>query len=780
MNRSAVQKNLFNALIESYNSDKDLFSSYGDVVTLKRGRDDQDKDEEPSAGSNRGTKRRRSGKEESSKEATQKESKSTSSSKGNDDVSPAKEVTDVDARLWNLPCSQIPDREWNKTKTLKINNLTQDVLTGLTYDLMKGTSKSVVELQYHLEENARGRQVIPFDHFINNDLEYLKGGSLSQRYTTSITKTKAVEYGHEKWIEDKLSTTSMPTGEHITEIMEFFGYKHLEEIIVRRQDDQLYKFREGDFKRLRRQDIEDMLLLLVQGKLTNLNLDERFALNVALRMYTRRIVIQERVEDLQLAVKSYQKKINLSKSDLYRSDLRKKTPYTAYPDIQGIIYQDDMDRNCLMRTDELHKFSDGTLNYVRTALNDIATGIQMEYLPKRKWTKQDKQRARVMINVIDKKLKDRRFYTLAGNPVKEILLKLNLPDHRLPVPVISVGNLTWGGNGKTPMVEFIASWFEKDVGVSPLILTRGYGGADEARMLQRHFIGTSVKIGVGANRAVTAASFLHKHGFIYPLDIACFEKPIPKGVASGKIGVAILDDGMQHISMWHDLDIVMVNALSPWGNHHLIPLGPLREPLTAFSRAHAAVIHHADMVPDQSLSVIESTILEKNRFLPVYRSAMTPSHFFKAPNVSNPVALGVLSEKIVLCLSAIGSPDSFVQRIEKMGPVHVDRLDYSDHHQFRHEDIKMIRAKLEDLNNNFGSKPTVVVTEKDYDRDSEILGGLYPFDVLVLCCKMQIISHNGCSEDSFKNMLVQSLSRNFCACYGVTRITTLDHAKLDV
>ncbi|GJS25502.1 hypothetical protein Tco_0454134 [Tanacetum coccineum] len=76
------------------------------------------------------------------------------------------------------------------------------------------------------------------------------------------------------------------------------------------------------------------------------------------------------------------------------------TPYTAYPNIQGIIYQDEMNRNRLMRTDELHKFSDGTLNHVRTALNDIATGIQME------------------------------FNTTTGNPVKEILLKLNLPDRR--------------------------------------------------------------------------------------------------------------------------------------------------------------------------------------------------------------------------------------------------------------------------------------------------------------------------------------------------------------
>ncbi|GJU52513.1 hypothetical protein Tco_1226227 [Tanacetum coccineum] len=189
------------------------------------------------------------------------------------------------------------------------------------------------------------------------------------------------------------------------------------------------------------------------GKLMNLNMDEWFTLNVALRMYTRRIVIQERVEDLQLAVESYQKKINLTKPDTYRSDISIKTPYIAYLDIQGIIYQDDMNKNRLI-TDELHKFSDDTLNHVRTSLNDIATRIQMEYFPKRKWSKQDKQRARVMIKAIDKKLKDRRlirslekfiggrpykgdlrllqkrFYTSAGNPVKEILLKLNLPDHR--------------------------------------------------------------------------------------------------------------------------------------------------------------------------------------------------------------------------------------------------------------------------------------------------------------------------------------------------------------
>ncbi|GJY04590.1 hypothetical protein Tco_0370530 [Tanacetum coccineum] len=88
--------------------------------------------------------------------------------------------------------------------------------------------------------------------------------------------------------------------------------------------------------------------------------------------------------------------------------------------------RDDMDRNHLMHTNELHKFSDGTLNYVRTSLSDIATRIQMEYFPKKKWTKQDKQRARVMIKAIEKKPKDRRLMRslekfVGGRPYRGIL-----------------------------------------------------------------------------------------------------------------------------------------------------------------------------------------------------------------------------------------------------------------------------------------------------------------------------------------------------------------------
>nr|GFA70201.1 hypothetical protein [Tanacetum cinerariifolium] len=156
--------------------------------------------------------------------------------------------------------------------------------------------------------------------------------------------------------------------------------------MVRRDDDKLYKFKEGDFKRLRLQDIEDMLLLLVQGKLSNLTIEERFTFNVSLRMFTQSIVIQRRVEDLQLGVKSYQKRLNL-KPDTYRSDLKRQEAYTAYSNPRGFIYQNKDKKNRLMRIDELHKFNDGTLNDVCNALNDRLKGIRMQYLPQTIWRK---------------------------------------------------------------------------------------------------------------------------------------------------------------------------------------------------------------------------------------------------------------------------------------------------------------------------------------------------------------------------------------------------------
>nr|GEU53397.1 integrase, catalytic region, zinc finger, CCHC-type, peptidase aspartic, catalytic [Tanacetum cinerariifolium] len=111
---------------------------------------------------------------------------------------------------------------------------------------------------------------------------------------------------------------------------------------------------------------------------------------------------------LQLGFKSYQKRLNLTKPDTYRSDLKRREAYTAHSKPRRFIYQNKDKKNRLMRIDELHKFNDGTLNDVRTALDDRLKGIRMQYLPQTIWRKGDKDRAAAMIQAIDKMLKTMR------------------------------------------------------------------------------------------------------------------------------------------------------------------------------------------------------------------------------------------------------------------------------------------------------------------------------------------------------------------------------------
>ncbi|GJT57082.1 hypothetical protein Tco_0992136 [Tanacetum coccineum] len=244
MNISDIQKNLYNTLIESYNSDKDLFASYGDMVTLKRGRDDQDKDEEPSAGSNKG----RSEGDQARKSHQKKQLKR----------SPSLQV---------LPKVH-PDLNQNHQASL-LKQRSMECRIQLE-EVFKATND---QLDWH---NPEGR---PYPHDLSKPLPLIQNA----------------------------------------------------------RDHEVLWFCRRDFKRLRAKTLK--------------------------------------ICYSSCSIESYQKKINLLRPDSYHSDLRKMTPYTAYHNIQGIIYQDDMDINHLMRTDELHKFSNGTLNHVRTALNDIATGI---------------------------------------------------------------------------------------------------------------------------------------------------------------------------------------------------------------------------------------------------------------------------------------------------------------------------------------------------------------------------------------------------------------------
>ncbi|GJV75787.1 hypothetical protein Tco_1507371 [Tanacetum coccineum] len=247
---------------------------------------------------------------------------------------------------------------------LKINNLTQETLLGPAFRLFKGKRSNYTELEYDFKEcykalseklyweNPEGsnypfvltkplplvmtgnRQKVPVDYFFNNDLKYLQGGVSTMTYTTSITTTKAAQYDL-PGIEDMALNIWVPV-KVAYDKHALWGISHWREQ------------RQGD-------DISD------------------FA--IALRMFTKILVIQKRVEDLQLRVESYQKKINVTKPETTKSGIRKRDPYTPYKDPQGFIYVDNNGRNRLMRSDELYKFSDRTLIGLQTSLDDITKNI---------------------------------------------------------------------------------------------------------------------------------------------------------------------------------------------------------------------------------------------------------------------------------------------------------------------------------------------------------------------------------------------------------------------
>ncbi|GJV47302.1 hypothetical protein Tco_1437514 [Tanacetum coccineum] len=389
------QKELYEGLVKSYNLDKDLFSSYGNVYSLKRDRDNKDKDEDPSAGSSRGTKSqsKSSGK---SVQAEEPVFETTDIGMPQDQGGDMKDQPNVETTPMddcNIAKARQPPRMFDELMStpidfsvyvmhnLKIDNLTQEILVGPAFNLLKG-HEYPIDLSKPLPLiEVQGRQVVPADYFFNNDLEYLKVGSSSRKYITSTTMTMAAKYDNIEGIKDMVPEKRIIAVTHV-KVMKWYGYGYFEEIIVQREDQTLHKFKEGDFPRLNLRDIEDLMLLLVQKKLSNLEQDVIFDLNVALRMFTRRIVILKRVEDLQLGVESYQKKLNITKPETFRSDIPKLTPCTAYKNPQGIIYLDKYKRNRLMRSDELYKFCDGTLTSVRQVLHDIANNLRMDYFPK--------------------------------------------------------------------------------------------------------------------------------------------------------------------------------------------------------------------------------------------------------------------------------------------------------------------------------------------------------------------------------------------------------------
>nr|GEX18006.1 hypothetical protein [Tanacetum cinerariifolium] len=240
---------------------KIILDTYGDTVTLKRRRDDEDKDEKPSAGSDRGSKRRRVGKEPEStsapKEKTSKTSgKSTEGSKSHQKTTSESALAEEQMHTTldkpshqefetgaadDQPVAETSQQpEWfhkNKQNFQLLISLVElefflEEVYKATTDQLNWNNPEGQQYSHNLPKplplipNSRGRRIITFDHFINNDLEYLRGGASNRKYTTSVTKTKATDYGYIKWIEDLVPHTMWSQTPAIYDKYALWGISH--------------------------------------------------------------------------------------------------------------------------------------------------------------------------------------------------------------------------------------------------------------------------------------------------------------------------------------------------------------------------------------------------------------------------------------------------------------------------------------------------------------------------------------------------------------------------
>lgn len=267
---------------------------------------------------------------------------------------------------------------------------------------------------------------------------------------------------------------------------------------------------------------------------------------------------------------------------------------------------------------------------------------------------------------------------------------------RLNRPVVSVGNITTGGTGKTPVVAWLAGALQREH-FQPAILMRGYraeatGGSDEAQLYTESL--HNIPVIVNPDRHAGGEQALRDHP---------------------AVNLFIMDDGFQHRRLHRDFDLVLISATNPFGFDHLLPRGLLREPLTALARANAILLTRTDAVSPTTLQQIESRIRGLTD-IPIFRSIHTWGGLRSASaKLSDPpdVALDTLIDKKVLLLAGIADPQPMADAMARLGTGTVRTRWLGDHAAYDSKVVSDLAQSPVDL---------IVTTEKDWVKLRHVPG----------------------------------------------------------
>jgi len=305
---------------------------------------------------------------------------------------------------------------------------------------------------------------------------------------------------------------------------------------------------------------------------------------------------------------------------------------------------------------------------------------------------------------------------------------------RLKCKVISVGNITLGGTGKTTLVEYIAK-FLKGEGKKIAILTRGYG-----KKCSRFALHATRYETMGDEPYMLADNLKDVTVLVDSERI----RSAHRAIEDNCVDTVILDDGMQQWKIKKDMEIVTIDSLSVFGNGELIPRGILREPLSALKRADIFLLTKVNLNPQ--IEKIKNYLRQINPRAEIFSSAHQPVGFYelgKKEELLNPF---VLKGKNVTLISGIGDPGSFEDLIVSLGINISLNFKFCDHYNYQQEDLEKIMQ--ESKNNNID---TIVTTQKDAVRLAHLGFKNYGLRLMVMRIELKIIEN----EERFQSRLLK-------------------------
>lgn len=283
--------------------------------------------------------------------------------------------------------------------------------------------------------------------------------------------------------------------------------------------------------------------------------------------------------------------------------------------------------------------------------------------------------------------------------VRSLILFYRFYPYRLKCTVISVGNITLGGTGKSSLVEFIAKNLNQ-MGHKVAVLTRGYARVS----------GDSNPHGTSYEEMGDEPYMLKKHLHDIPVIVdADRVRAGNRAIRELDVDTVILDDGFQQWKIKKDLEIVTIDATNPLGNGYLLPRGILREPLSSLKRADIFILTKTNLKPN--IDEIKYLLNRLNPEAEILESVHKPCGFYKIDDPGQIMDANFLEGKNVAIFCGIGDPDSFQNLIKDIGAKVTVFFKFPDHHNYTDLDLEGIIAASRNKDIH-----TIVTTEKDAAR----------------------------------------------------------------